>query len=103
MSEKITQIFLMQWRNRIGVRAARCLGIALTVFLLVFSTRVEAQSSHVLNGRVTNQQGEALAGATVMVKNTAQGTQTDIDGEFILEIPSSESIVVITYQGYFPI
>lgn len=103
MSEKITQIFLMQWRHRIGMRTARCLGIALTVFLLAFSARVDAQSSHVLHGRVTNQQGEALAGATVMVKNTAQGTQTDIDGKFILEIPSSESIVVITYQGYFPI
>lgn len=103
MSEKITQIFLQQWLRRTGVRTARCMGIAFTVFLLAFSTQVQAQSPHVLNGRVTDQQGEALAGATVMIKNSNQGTQTDIDGNFILEIPSPEAIIVITYQGYFPI
>src|SRR5690606_40592056 len=41
--------------------------------------------------------------ATVMIKNSTQGTQTDIDGNFMLEIPSPEAIIVITYQGYFPI
>src|SRR5690606_12979661 len=103
MSEKITKNFLMQRWCRTSVHTARCMGIAFTVFLLVFSMRGQAQSSHVLNGRVTDQQNEPLAGATVMIKNSTQGTQTDIDGNFMLEIPSSESIIVITYQGYFPI
>jgi len=104
MNKKITQFFLMQrrWRNT-SVHAFRCMGIALTVFLLTYASGVQAQSSHVLNGRVTDQQNEPLAGATVMIKNSTQGTQTDIDGNFMLEIPTSESIIVITYQGYFPI
>lgn len=71
--------------------------------LLVFLAPGLAQAQHVLNGRVTDQQGIALAGATVAIKETSRATQTDIDGNFIIEIDSPESIIRITYQGYVPL
>ena len=44
------------------------------------------QQSWVLNGLVTNENGEPLVGASVLVKGTNRGTKTDNEGKFILEI-----------------
>jgi TonB-linked SusC/RagA family outer membrane protein len=43
--------------------------------------------------------GEPLIGATVIVKNTTTGTQTDYDGNFALTAPEGAKLMV-TYVGY---
>ncbi len=53
-----------------------------------------------ITGTVTDDLGEALIGAPVLIKGTKTGTITDIDGSFTLEIPKSEYTLVFSYTGY---
>lgn len=59
-----------------------------------------APSQRVVSGTVVDESGEPLIGATVLVKGTAQGTVTDVDGRFSLQIPQGGSELVVSYTGY---
>ena len=58
----------------------------------------EVQQAKQVTGRVSDSQG-ALIGATVLEKGTSNGTVTDIDGRFTLNVKPSATLV-ITYVGY---
>jgi len=57
-----------------------------------------AQAQEV-SGTVSDANGP-LPGASVVVKGTTTGTQTDFDGNFTLEVSSSDAVLVISYIGY---
>lgn len=52
-----------------------------------------------LTGRVIDNIGEPIIGANVMVKGTAMGTITDIDGNFTLNAPD-KAVLQFSYIGY---
>ncbi|SNR67494.1 TonB-linked outer membrane protein, SusC/RagA family [Maribacter sedimenticola] len=52
----------------------------------------------VVTGTVSDEMGP-LPGASVLVKGTTNGTQTDFDGNFTIEAPN-DAILVISYIGY---
>lgn len=63
------------------------------------SLNVQAQKIHV-RGSVVDETGAPLIGATVKVKGDASlGTISDLDGVFIIDVPSENSTLVITYVG----
>ncbi|MCQ0112426.1 SusC/RagA family TonB-linked outer membrane protein [Zhouia amylolytica] len=67
---------------------------------LIFSHVVFAQEK-LVTGTVTDIETEQpLPGATVMLKGTTTGQVTDFDGKFSIAVPSSESILVISYVGF---
>ena len=72
--------------------------IFLTVLLITVSAGIMAQKS--VNGRVTDTEGQPVAGANVTLKGTSTGTITDIDGKFTLKVTSDESIVSVSFIGY---
>ncbi|MDD2797805.1 MAG: SusC/RagA family TonB-linked outer membrane protein [Bacteroidales bacterium] len=53
----------------------------------------------VLSGVVLDDLGEPLMGVNILVKGTAIGTISDIDGKFKLEVPAT-SKVAVSYLGY---
>jgi TonB-dependent receptor len=54
-----------------------------------------------IRGRIVDSQtGEALPGASITVKGTLTGTSTDVNGEFLLRLPSGELEIEISYIGY---
>lgn len=57
------------------------------------------QTTKKIYGRVVDTAGVPVIGANVSQKGTANGTITDIDGKFTLEVPKGASIVV-SYIGY---
>ena len=63
-----------------------------------FVTVVYAQSFTV-TGTVADSQG-GVPGVNVKVKGSTTGTITDMDGKFTLNVPSSKSVLVISYIGY---
>ena len=54
-----------------------------------------------VKGQVVDQDGEPLMGATIKVKDSTNGTVTDLDGFFELNIPS-QSVLVVSYVGFLP-
>ena len=52
-----------------------------------------------ISGKVTDEKGEPLIGASVVVKGTTKGTITDVDGKYTLEVPS-RSTILYSYIGY---
>jgi TonB-linked SusC/RagA family outer membrane protein len=53
-----------------------------------------------IKGTVVDTNGEALIGASVVVKgNTSVGTITDFDGNFSLSVPSESTTIVVSYVG----
>lgn len=58
------------------------------------------QSDKIVKGVVTDETGMAVIGANIFIKGSTLGTITDMDGNFSLEVPSDNSVVIISYIGY---
>lgn len=69
----------------------------LWVALSLVSTSVAAQ--RVIKGKVLDDANEPVIGASVLVKNTTNGTITDLSGAFELKAKNSD-VLVISYVGY---
>ncbi|WP_197428957.1 carboxypeptidase-like regulatory domain-containing protein [Phnomibacter ginsenosidimutans] len=69
--------------------------LLLCVFVLY---EAQAQTRKV-TGKVTDEQGAALSGATVSVKQTAISTLTDAKGAFTIEVPATGKTLLISYVG----
>ncbi|TLP71118.1 carboxypeptidase-like regulatory domain-containing protein [Maribacter sp. ACAM166] len=52
-----------------------------------------------ISGQVLDQNNQPLPGASVVEKGTVNGTQTDFDGNFNLEV-SSGAVLLVSYIGY---
>ena len=68
---------------------------------ITLSPKVNAvnQDKKKITGKVTDQNGEAVIGASVVEKGTTNGIMTDIDGNFTLEVGDA-AVVQISYIGY---
>ncbi len=54
-----------------------------------------------ITGKVTStEDSEGLPGVNVIVKGTSNGTVTDIEGNYSLEVPGAEAILVFSSVGY---
>lgn len=61
-----------------------------------------SQEKYTLTGTVTEENGEPIIGANVVVKNTTNGTVTDLDGNFSLEVNGKKVTITISYIGFTP-
>ncbi|WP_194973816.1 SusC/RagA family TonB-linked outer membrane protein [Aquiflexum lacus] len=52
-----------------------------------------------VSGKVTDEKGEGLPGATVSVAGTTTGTVTDLDGNYTLTVPEN-AVLVFSFIGY---
>jgi iron complex outermembrane receptor protein len=74
-------------------------GGALVAFLMLLSSFVLAQRT--VKGKVTDAEtGEGLIGATVSVVGTTRGAQTDIDGNYSVDVPAGSTQLRFAYTGY---
>lgn len=54
-----------------------------------------------VTGTVTDvQTGQPLPGATVLLKGTNEGTITDLQGTYTIEVPSGSSVLVYSFVGF---
>lgn len=69
--------------------------------LLVIANTNELAGSLQIFGKVTDEGGSPLVGATVIIENTLQGTTTDLNGWYSLRNLKSGSFnLVVTFIGY---
>ena len=72
------------------------------MLLSIMSTTVFAQSGYQVKGVVTDALGPVV-GATVIEQGTANGTSTDLDGNFVLKVSGADAVVEINCIGYAPV
>src|SRR5210317_2078649 len=72
----------------------------LTISFILFQGLLFAQRSSTVSGKVSDSDGAPLAGASVVVKGTVIGTQTDFDGYYRLDNVPNDALLVFTYIGY---
>ena len=53
-----------------------------------------------ITGKVVDENGEPLIGANVVVKETNEGTITDIDGNFSITVSDDAITLIVSYVGY---
>lgn len=63
------------------------------------TTALANQQKKIITGTVVDPNGEAVIGANVLVKGTTNGTITDMDGKFSLEVPEG-AMLLVSYIGY---
>jgi len=68
-------------------------------FICLLSTLATWAQDVTVSGTVTDENGLPVPGASVYVKDTSDGTMTDIDGNYKISVPSTGTLV-ITYVGY---
>jgi TonB-linked SusC/RagA family outer membrane protein len=67
---------------------------------LVAATSVAAfAQSRVVKGRVLDETGEAVLGASVVIKGTQSGTVTDDNGNFTISVPEGSNTLIISSLG----
>ena len=76
-----------------------CYRLLMMLAVMFFALDVSAQAT--INGHVKDEAGEAVIGASIVVKGTSNGTVTDFDGNFSLKCQTGATLV-ITYIGYNP-
>lgn len=95
--------------SKVLLRATTCLlltsgiGIspAFAVADLANTVRTERmqQQKVSVSGVVKDKNGEPIIGASIMEKGTTNGTISDIDGKYTLNVKSPKSVLVISYLG----
>lgn len=74
--------------------------LALLAFVFTYVQDVKAQDSRV-EGIVTSMEdGLPMPGVTVLVKGTNRGTTTNADGEYSIQVPSGNDILVFSFVGF---
>lgn len=67
--------------------------------LLMKKGTLPQQDTKLLKGIVKDQSGEPVIGANVVVKGTTNGTVTDLNGNFTLEVADTD-ILLVSFIGY---
>jgi len=70
--------------------------------MLIFSLGIASVSwaQTTVTGTVTDQQNIPLPGATVLEKGTTNGTTTDFDGNFSINVANGNVVLEVSYIGY---
>lgn len=76
------------------------LRIFLFLPLLLFSNKIIAQDLTVIKGVITSDKGELLSGVTIQVKDTRLVTQTNREGEYLLNKVPLNATLIFSRLGY---
>lgn len=77
-------------------RLLKALILCPLLLLLAFA----AQAQKTVTGKITDEKGNPIPGASIVVKDGKVGTTTDASGSFTLNAPSGTSAVTVSYVGY---
>ncbi|WP_315817107.1 carboxypeptidase-like regulatory domain-containing protein [Paraflavitalea speifideaquila] len=75
--------------------------IWLLAFFMTYHLITMGQSKTV-SGTILSADGLPLAGVSILIKGTTQGTSSDAEGKFVLPITTSRTILTVSMTGYSP-
>ncbi|WP_375447594.1 TonB-dependent receptor [uncultured Fibrella sp.] len=74
---------------RVGLLVAACI-----------STNSLAFAAILIRGKVTDSNNQPLAGVSIVIKGSTQGTTSDVAGRYALNVPDEKAVVVFSFIGY---
>ena len=78
-----------------------CLLLLTTGFTSIWAAG-SLKAAKEVSGQITDEKGVAITGVSIVEKNTKNGVQSDVNGNFKLTVANEASVLVITYLGYEP-
>lgn len=79
-----------------------CSPVAVNAFAADLPFHKRATLAITVTGVVKDAKGEPMAGISVQVKDSQNGTSTDAKGYFSIEVPDAESILIFSATGFAP-
>lgn len=73
--------------------------LPITLGFLLFGAVAYGQSRPI-RGRVLDDKGEPIAGVSIQIKGTHQGTITDANGNFALDVPDNDNTLIFQSVGF---
>jgi TonB-dependent starch-binding outer membrane protein SusC len=64
------------------------------------AVQLSAETIQEIKGQVTDDKGNPLPGVSIVVKGTAAGTNTDMNGNFTITVPEGKTILVVSSVGF---
>ncbi|TVT42966.1 hypothetical protein FNT36_02415 [Hymenobacter setariae] len=61
---------------------------------------IGSPTRRIQSGRIVDEAGQPLVGATVLLKGTTRGTSTDANGDYSFPVPLGINTFVFAYSGY---
>src|SRR5690606_17124768 len=71
-----------------------------TKSLVVEAKNAVAQQKRIIKGRVLDGASSPIPNASILVKGTSQGTRSDQEGNFQLEVPAGALVLQVSSLGY---
>jgi len=78
----------------------RLLAKIASIAICVLLTQFAFSQNKTITGKVTDDKGSPLQGATISVRGSKTGTSTDASGAFRLSVPPGSNTLVITSVGF---
>ena len=75
-----------------------CLGLA--VLAMAIPAQVFAQSKYEVKGVVVDTTGTPVIGASVVEEGTTNGVTTDVNGQYVISVEGSKSMIQVSFIGY---
>lgn len=72
----------------------------LCIALFGTANPLSAQDGKKLTGHVADETNEPLIGASILVVGTSTGVITNLDGNFVIQVPQGATTLQISYVGY---
>lgn len=72
----------------------------ITIFLFLFTSILVNSQDFTISGKIYDENKEPLASASVFIKNSNNGTSSDIDGTYQLKVPQGTYKIEVRFIGY---
>lgn len=87
--------------SRLVIALSIVLGIGSFSMRAFALPRVEiSQPNKVIKGHIVDENGEALPGASIVIKGQTSGVISDINGNFSLSVTNGNAVIVVSSVGY---
>lgn len=86
--------------NLTSLKTKRFYYLPLFLFVLTLMSATAFGQASIIRGKITNNLGEPVPGASVVVKGTKNGTSTDNNGDFSISVPNANAVLVVTSSGF---
>lgn len=74
--------------------------LLISILFIATGMDIYAQQKFPVSGTVVDAKNAPLIGVAVIEKGTSNGTETNMDGKFTLNVASQNSVLLISYMGF---